>query len=176
MVKVILTVGYARSGKSTVANYLKEKYGYKRIGFSDFIAKELEKRKLEITKSNMTNYGEQFRNELGKDYLIKQVLEEAKEHDKVVISGLRIMNEYEVIKEKFTNTKMILVTSPENQRFERREGQSKNLEEFLLRDKKDEEMFGMKEVFAKRDYEIENNGSLEDLLKKVDGIIEKESD
>ncbi|MBT4870942.1 MAG: AAA family ATPase [Candidatus Diapherotrites archaeon] len=176
MEKVILTVGYARSGKSTVAHYLEEKCGYKRIGFSDFIANELAKRNLEITKNNMVSYGEQFRNELGKDYLIKQVLKEAEGNDKVVISGTRLMREYDAIKEKFSNAKMILVSSQEKQRFERRKDQSKTFEEFVARDKEDEKAYGMCEVFAKNDYEIENSGSLEDLLKKVDEIIEKESE
>ena len=171
MTKVILTVGYARSGKSTVAHYLAEKHGYKRIGFSDFITIELAKRKLEITKTNMTNYGKQFRKELGEDYLIKQVLAEAAGHEKVVISGIRLMGEYDTIKEKFSSAKMIFTIAPEKQRYARRKDQSKTFEEFIARDKKDEELYKMREVFAKRDYEIKNEGSLEELLKKVDDII-----
>ncbi|MBT4192490.1 MAG: AAA family ATPase [Candidatus Diapherotrites archaeon] len=174
MTKVILTVGYARSGKSTVAKYIEEKYGFKRIGFSDFIASELEKRNLETTKDNMMKYGEQFRKELGEDYLIKQVLKEIEENDKVVISGLRIMAEYEKIKASFSDTKMILVSSIEQNRFDRRKDTSKTNEEFLARDEHDEKLYGMKRVFEKKDYEIENNSSLGELLEKVDEIIKKE--
>jgi dephospho-CoA kinase len=175
MTKVILTVGYARSGKSTVAKYLEKKYGFKRIGFSDFIVSELEKRSLETTKDNMTNFGERFRQELGEDYLIKQVLQEIKGNEKAVVSGLRTMNEYEKIKASFPDAKMILVSSNEQNSFARRKDISKTLEEFLSRDKKDEKLFDMKRVFAKNDYEIENNGLLEELLKKVDEIIEKKT-
>jgi dephospho-CoA kinase len=174
MTKVILTVGFARSGKSTVAKHIGEEYGFKRIGFSDFITKELEKRNLETTKDNMMKYGEQFRQELGEDYLIKQVLEGIKENDKVVISGLRLLNEYEKIKTSFADTKMILVSSIEQNRFDRRKDTSKTKEEFLARDEHDERVYAMKQVFEKRDYEIENNSSCKDLLEKVDEIIKKE--
>lgn len=170
-----MVAGYARSGKSALAKHLEEK-GYTKIGFSDFIADELKERGLEVTKTNMSNYGERFRKELGQDYLIERVLKKAEGKDKVVISGLRLMREYEKIKEKYPNAKMILTNANEQNRFDRREDESKHLDEFLERDREDDKMYNMHEVFEKMDFVIENNGSFEEFLSKVDLIVKRIED
>ena len=172
--QVLIITGYARSGKDTTADYLSKKYGFKKIVFTDFMKKELKKRKLAPTKENMNKYGQQFRDELGKDYLVRAVLAESEKHPKVAICSVKPIWEYEAIMQKYPQTKMILVTAPKELRFTRRPADSPSeFEAFLQRDKNDEKWYALKTIFSKKDFEITNDGTLGDLYKKIDEVMGK---
>ncbi len=172
--QVIIVAGYARSGKDTVADYLVEKHGFRKIVFSFFVGEELKKRGIMPTKENKSIYAQTLFKELGQDYLIKRVLGEAEKHSKVVISGLKPIWEYDGIKKNYPQAKMIVVDAPKKMRFARRPSDTPNdYKIFIERDKRDVKQFKMNEVFKKRDYFIKNDGTLEDLYKKVEVIYKK---
>jgi len=174
MKQVLIITGYARSGKDTTANYLEKKYGFKKIVFSDFTIAELVKRKIKPTKDNMSIYGARLRKELGRNYLIKRVLAEAKKYDKVAICSVKFMRERNAVMKAYPKTKIILVRAPKRVRFARRPTDSPDsFAGFLARDKRDVRVFHMDKVFAKKDYVVLNNGSVSDLYRKIDALYKR---
>ena len=76
-VKIIAIVGMAGSGKSVAVDYLTEK-GVPKVYFGGMILKEMEKRGIEITPDNEREFREMIREKEGKDWVVKQVIEEVK--------------------------------------------------------------------------------------------------
>jgi len=172
--QVLIVTGYARSGKDTVADYLKKRHGFKKIVFSEFVAKELVKRKIDPTKENICKYGPHLRHELGESYVIKQVLAQARKFSKVAICSVKPLREYKAIMKEFPKTKMLLVSADPAVRFTRRPTDSPGeFKAFIARDKIDERIYKLKRTFAKRDIEIRNNGTLKELHTKVDAAYKK---
>ncbi|MFW5902763.1 MAG: AAA family ATPase [archaeon] len=173
MTRIIGLTGTHRSGKDTVANYLKEKYNFKTLTFSDFLKKRLKKKGKEITKMNLSEEGDQLRKEKGRGALAEEIYEEIKKNnwEKIALSGFMSPEEVEYIKRKTDDFNLVKVTAKSEERFKRRsESEPDNLEEFLQRDKKDEKK-GVKEVMETADYEVKNNSSKQDLYEKIDQLM-----
>ncbi|MEM5829932.1 MAG: AAA family ATPase [Candidatus Aenigmatarchaeota archaeon] len=184
---IILGVcGYAASGKSEVSNYLKEKYNFEVFEFSDIIEEEAKKLglisenlNLEEKKRKLSEVGKIIREKFGrKDIFAIKIIEKIKEKnlEKVVVSGIRSLDEYFAFKNAFgKNFYLIFLDVDAKIRYERRKLQDKSFnlsfEEFLERDKRDEKELNLKELKDLSDFIIENNSSLEDLYKKIDLII-----
>ncbi len=171
---LIVLVGKARSGKDTVADYIAKKYGFRKLVFSDFIAREAVKRWLEPTKMNLARVGDELRKEMGMAAPAMQLWEEAKKHEKVVASAARSPEEIEFLRGKAENTVVIAVSAENKQRFERRSEKDPRKEnEFFERDKLDLRKKGMKKAIQQADYSIENNSTLNVLEKAIDEVMDK---
>jgi len=183
---VIGVSGYAASGKSEFAKYLKEKYGFKVFEFSEIIEEEARKLKLleenlslEEKKRKLSELGKKIRENYGReDIFALKIVEKIKSEnlEKVVVSGFRNLIEVEVFKREFgKNFYLIFIEVDAKIRYERRKIQDPNFnlsfEEFLERDKKDEKELGLKELKEVANFIVENNSSLEDFYKKIDLII-----
>lgn len=57
--------GKIASGKTTIANYLKEKYNFEILRFRDIIVEALKDRGLEVNRTNMQKVGEEIYCSLG---------------------------------------------------------------------------------------------------------------
>ena len=64
----------ARCGKDTMAAYLKEKYGYEILVFSDVLVEEAEKIGLEPTKMNLSILGDELRAAEGNAVVAKRLM------------------------------------------------------------------------------------------------------
>ncbi len=172
MKQVLILLGKARSGKDTVADFLEEKFAFKKFVFSSVLEEILKEKGKEVSKQSMALLGDELRKEFGMNVLAKKTLEKVREEEKIVFVGPRSLEEVELIKEKFPQAKVLLIKTPEEKRFERRsEIDPQEEKEFHLRDKSDEEKKGMKKIFALADYKIENNSSLEDLFAKTSDLM-----
>lgn len=170
---IIGVTGLARSGKGEVAEYISKKYNFRHLDYNtNVIIPEVKKRNLEVVKENSTKVAKELRDEFGEDVLAKRMVKLIKKNENVVIEGVRVVSEIEIFKKNFKDVKLIIVTCPPQIRYQREVKLRKiSQEDFFARDKFDLEKFGMKEVFEKADYTIENTGTLEELHKKVDKIM-----
>lgn len=179
MVKLILgLVADISAGKDTVARYLTEKYGFEKHTLSDVIRAEARAKKIKPTRDNLYKLVKKIRAKEGKHALVARIIKKFKKQ-KIVISGIRELEEIKFLKEKFPGkVKILHLTADPKIRFERvkargRTGDPKTFKEFLEQEKKENEEFNFKALFKKADYKIKNNGTIEELYKKIDKLIKK---
>mgnify|MGYP001569803921 CR=1 FL=1 len=178
---IIGLTGKNASGKGEVANYLKSK-GFVYYSLSDVIREEATKRKLEHSRDNLINLGNELRTKFGSNYLAQQINKKIKQQEKnknFVIDSIR--NPFEA-KELMKNQNFVLIgiDASIELRFKRllernRVGDAKTLEEF----KQQEERENLKSdtnqqldaTFGMANKVIVNDGSLEELHKKIDKLL-----
>lgn len=177
MGKVVGLVGAIASGKSVLADRLVDVYGASYYRFSDVLRDVLERLHLENTRENLQCLGIVLRQGFGEDVLSDALREDiAAEEGLVVVDGIRYLKEYEMIRE--LGGVVVYVEAPEKLRYERvvsrasRGEGSTSFEEFLENESKPTEK-QISEVGVRADYVIENTGTLEELLEKVDELASK---
>ena len=165
---IIGIAGNKRHGKDTIGNYLIEKYGFEKISFAqpikdiikmlfNFSDEQLNGDLKEVIDENwnfsprfiMQFIGSSFRNNIQDDIWIKILENKIKNDKKYVITDLRYVNENEFI----NRNNGIKIRVKRN---------------ILSNDTHESEQYvNMLDV----DYEIDNNGTLEELYEKVDKIL-----
>jgi len=117
---IIAITGLKQSGKSTVAKYLNEKYGFIRINFKDALLHELKEffpdllaaeakfhactvdelleKKPGHIRQLLQNFGTELRRREDKDYWINQWLLRATKIKRVVVDDCRFLNEAATVK------------------------------------------------------------------------------
>lgn len=151
---IIVITGPPGAGKDTVADII----GWKKISFSEVLAEEFEKvfgRKPD--REELVAFGKKIREEKGRGVLGRIIAERLKV-GKYVVVGARSPEEIEELR-KVGNVVVLLVTAPSDVREKRRPGS-------LEREKREIEL-GLYEVMGTADAVIENDGTLEELKKKV---------
>ncbi len=172
MKQILILLGKARSGKDTIADFLVKEFGFKKFVFSSILEEELIKQGKKVSKENMVLLGDELRKKFGMNFIAVKLLEKVSDEQKIVFVGARSVEEVELIKQKFPQLKLILITAEKEKRFERRnELDSNSLEKFSERDKIDAEKKGMNKLFELADFKLENNSSLDDLLQKTSDLM-----
>ena len=177
---VIGLVGEIGGGKTAVSNHLKEKYGASQHRFSQILMDVLDRLHLPHDRELLQNLGHSLRESLGDDVIVKAFEQDLKNEasDIVIIDGIRYWNEVELLR-KFKPSILIYVSAPAEARYERcksrgEKGESSiTFEEFTQNEKRETERY-VTEIGGKADFKLENTGSLEELLQKVDEIIDKQ--
>jgi len=175
--KIIAVTGLIGSGKGEVARHISERYGYTLLDHSRILGEFLGKEGKPITREEKRK----LRLERGNTFTAEEIVKEIREKklEKVVIGSLRRPEEIEITKREFPEAKLIVVESDEGARFERSAKRKqysdtpKSLEEFREADKKEEKIYSFTRTFQHADFVIENNGSLEELRREVDRVIEE---
>ena len=118
MSKLIGFVGYPRTGKDAVANYLVEHHGFKRVAFGDAVKRlllaidpcynnnlgVLERRKANETyetREKLQKLGQVLRN-FNEDFWVQTVRDNIMESDPdtpIVVTDIRYPNEYHMVKD-----------------------------------------------------------------------------
>lgn len=179
---VIGLVGLAGSGKTTVAKYIKEKYGYEFLTLSDIIKEEAQKRGLvsgeavEEIKVILSKFGDQWRAETEKkDIVAEKLIEKIKEKKlkNVVADGARSPAEIELLRKSFDKFKLIYVSTDFETRFKRRlkDDPSAKKEKMQERDNMDIEKKGLQDVIDMADLILDNNGTIKDLRHQIDVLM-----
>ncbi|MCD6478641.1 MAG: hypothetical protein J7L44_02015 [Candidatus Diapherotrites archaeon] len=171
----IVVVGLARSGKDTFANYLVEKYSFKKFDFfNDVIVPLMKKQGLEITKANASTFGNEMRAKFGMGVFGEKMAELIKNHDKVVITGARSMEELTPIERQASRFYIVRIEAPKETRFARRtELDADTQQEFFARDENDIKNKGLGEVLKAANIVIVNNSTLAEFYKAIDELMEK---
>ncbi|MBI3632154.1 MAG: AAA family ATPase [Candidatus Vogelbacteria bacterium] len=175
---VLGVTGTNASGKDTVADHLKQTYGFRTYSLSDEIRAELTKKGLPHTRENLIAAGNELRQKFLPNELAVRTLERIRgsaAHN-IIITSIRNPAEIDEFKRNFPKFKMVFVDAPVELRFERArargkigEGNSlqtfKTLEEKELQGNKNEQQLL---VCAERaDFSLINDSTLEDLYNKI---------
>lgn len=179
---IIGVVGTIASGKDTVAEYLKDKE-FLFISLSDILRNIMRAEGIELTIKNMTEYGNNLRETKEHGYLARLALEKIHDQD-AIITSIRQVGEIELLK-KQSGFHLLKVDASKELRLKRllergREGDIKNIEELNEIEAKQADGKGgamnMNACLAMADYEIINDGTLEELHGKVDNLLKKIED
>jgi dephospho-CoA kinase len=184
--KIIIGItGTLGAGKGTVVDYLVKNKGF--IHFSareDVINKEIEKRGLLITRDNMVLVANDLRKNHGPSYVAEELFKMARNSDKnCVLESLRTVGEIESLKKK-GKFFLFAVNAEQKTRYsrvqERKNAQSDNVsfEKFIEQEETemksdDPNKQNLSKCISMADYVFDNNGTFEELYKKVDEIISK---
>lgn len=170
----VIVVGLARSGKDAAADFLVEKFGFKKIVLSKPLEEECIKRGLPATKQNVMQLGDELRKQHGMDFLAKIAIERSQGAKKVVFVGPRSQEEVEYIKSESEKCLVVKVEADPDKRFFRRsEADPTDLKEFMRRDFVDIRAKGLQKVLNNAKEKVLNNGSLTELYNQIEELIKK---
>jgi dephospho-CoA kinase len=180
MVRIIAIVGMPGSGKSVVANYLKDN-GLPIIRFGEIIIREVEKRALPITPQNEQIVREDIRRKQGMDVCAQIALPLIKtkllEHKLVIIDGLYSFSEYKTLKKEFHDELLVLaVFTPKAIRYQRltsRQERPLTMAESEQRDFLEIETMEKGGPIAMADFTIINDGNQYQLHEKLEKLLAK---
>lgn len=181
MNKIIIgLVGTIASGKETVKKYIVKKYGAKDCKFSTILRDVLNRAAIPVSRENLQKLSTVLRANFGEDLLAKAIAVDAStlDADIVVIDGVRRPTDIEHLN-KLPNFFLIKIDANPQLRYERlvarneNEGDDKKTFEQFTKDHEAEADMLVPVVMATAKYSVDNNGTLEDLYKQVDEIVEK---
>ncbi len=184
---IIGVVGKIAAGKTTVAKFFEER-GFCRVSCSDPLIDllthnvsdyswipELPER-AEPTRDKLIEFGKYLKDKYGGDILIRLAVDKKRNCKNIVIDGVRSREEIEAVKR--LGGKVIYVEARPEIRFERlmrrkasKDRTIKSFEDFRAMDDAEEKLYHTSELKGLADYIIVNEGTLEELRRKVEGII-----
>ena len=173
--KIIGIAGMCGSGKSEAVKYLVDQ-GFEAIYFGGTTIAELKKRGLAVNEVNEKEVREGLRKEYGMAAFAILNLENIEQAgDKVVIDGIYSWDEYKVLEEKFKEDfRLVAIVATKKLRYQRltsRPVRPLTAEQIKSRDYAEIENIAKGGPIAIADYTIVNDGSVEDLRKNLDKII-----
>ena len=177
MKRVIGLVGGIGAGKGVITDYLVEEYHASSYRFSDVLKSILEALVLEDTRENLQALGVALRNAFGDNVLVGAIRKSIEEDNCriVVVDGVRYPAEAEMVKSFFGGI-LVYVDAPPEVRHKRcllrgtRGEHGISFEEFMENDCKKTEK-NIRELGANADFVLQNDGTIEELHEKVDGIV-----
>lgn len=177
MSNVLGLVGRIGSGKTAVSEYLQDNYGAKEHRFSQILMDILDRLYLPHERKHLQNLGKSLRAELGEDVIVNAFKRDLEKDTSeiLIVDGIRYENEVELLKEK--NGVLLFVTATPEVRYERavkrgEKGEATITFEQFLENELAETEKHIEVIKSDADYIIDNSGTLEELYKKVDEIIE----
>jgi dCMP deaminase len=176
---IIGLTGKNGSGKTAVSDYLKSR-GFEYHSLSDEIREEIRRRGLEITREVLIDVGNELREKFGPGVLAERVLRNLGTGYNYVVDSIRNPYEVEVLRSRSDFT-MLAVEADQSVRFERsikrgRENAARTLEQFIREEKRelDSDNPANQQLHATRekaDLVIANDGTLEELHRKLDQML-----
>jgi len=175
--RLLLITGMAGSGKTTLANLLRER-GYSVFTMGDVIRHEIRMRNLPPNPENLGEMAEEIRRSGGDAAVAKKCvpLIIGEPNKKVALDGVRSLDEVYASEEAFDVYMVAVHASPETRyRRLRNRGRSDdptNRQVFRERDHR-ELSFGMGDAIAMSNYIITNENGVERLERSLDTLLGK---
>jgi len=176
--KIVGIIGEMASGKTTVSDYIKEKYGAQTFRFSDMLGDILDRLYLDRTRGNYQTLSTALRQSFSEDLMSKVLVEDLRraDSDVVVTEGIRRPTDVTFLRE-LPNFKMIALNVDTRTRYDRLtartekvDDQQKTWEEFEKENSAESEQ-EIANIAKAADHTIDNTGSIEDLHKQIDEIL-----
>jgi len=174
--RLIGLTGTNGAGKGEVAAFLVKK-GYSYFSLSDLIREELIKKGDEANRNNLIKTGNQLREKFGADILARLVVKKIK--GKAVIDSIRNPEEVQYLRRQ-RNFLLLAIDAPVELRYKRvkkrgRKESASNLQEFIQKEKEEMTSYSrgqqLRNCLNLADITIINDGSLEDLGKKLEALL-----
>jgi dCMP deaminase len=176
---IIGLTGNNGSGKTAVCEYLQSR-GFEYHSLSDEIRNEIRNRGSEITREILIEVGNELREKLGPGILAERILNNLGNDRNYVIDSIRNPHEVEVLRRRPDFT-LLALEADETTRFERsrkrgRENAAQTLRQFMEEEARelDSNNPANQQLLAtqsKADLAIANNGTLEDLHRRLDELL-----
>lgn len=177
---VIGVVGPMASGKDTMADYLK-KMGFMHESLSDILREIMTMEGEPIDVLNMTKYGNRLRDTKGYGYLAQEALRRVGQNN-AVITAIRQVGEIETFRKNRPDFILIKLDAPTEMRYQRlvKRGRAGDVES--MDDLKELEeiqntgqggAINMGACYKLADETIMNDGTIENLYRKIDDFLEK---
>lgn len=166
------------SGKGTVAACLQERYGASVYRFSTIIRAVLDILHLPHSRRNLSLLSTVLRQNFGEDLFARVIAENVKNDPRgiVAVDGIRRMADIKYLMEldNFVLTKIEVDAKKRYERLIQRTenpGDMKKTYEEFLADHKLETELQIPEVMEAAAEEIDNNGNVEELYKRIDSLV-----
>jgi dephospho-CoA kinase len=176
---IIGIIGLPASGKGTIAEYLKEKHGAEKLRFSSTLNTILERLRVEQTRDNLIILSEVIRELCGEDVLARAILigVQRSPNPLVVIDGVRRQGDIEIF-HGMKNFHLLAVDAEPRTRYERskmraeKSGEStQTFDDFMTLEHRSTEV-SARELMGQAEILIDNNGSIENLYRRIDEYIQ----
>ena len=176
---IIGITGTLAAGKGTIVEYLVSK-GFKHYSVREFLINILKEKGVEINRDSMVELANELRKKFGNGYIMEELYKKASLDKNAVIESIRAVGEIETLKKK---KDFILFAVDANQkiRYERslkRGSVTDNIgfEKFAEQENRemtteDPHKQNLSACIEKADYKFENNGTIEELYKKVESVL-----
>lgn len=179
---IVGITGKSGSGKGTVVEYLVKK-GFKYYSVGDFLKQKLKSKKLEPTRKNLQDIGNELRKKYGPDYVVKNLYAKAaKENKNAVIESIRNPKEAEFIKKQL-NSLLLAVEADIRIRYQRIKNRNETkdkvtFKQFMVGEErelqiKDKNAQSLETCMQMANYKLDNNKSLKSLYQQIDEVLQK---
>jgi dephospho-CoA kinase len=177
---IIGIAGEIASGKGTVAEYISKKYSASIYHFSTMIRDVLKRLYIEEKRENISKMSTMLRKNFGENLFAKVIAEDVRRDrsEFIVIDGVRRLDDIIYLKE-IPEFKFIYVEADMNKCYERvvkRDENTGDRDKTFDQFKKEcqlEPELRIKSLRQYADFILDNNGTLDELYKKIDNIINK---
>jgi dCMP deaminase len=178
---IIGLTGRNASGKSEVANYLRQR-GFTSYSLSDVLRDELKARRKTVTRTNLIWLGNKLRDTFGPSVLADKIMDKLQDDHHYVIDSFRNPEEVKAFR-RTKDFRLLSVEATPKKRFERmllrnREADARTFEEFVKHENKelhsaDPTKQNLLACAALADFHVTNNGSLETLHGHLNKLFTK---
>ena len=177
---ILAIVGLAGAGKTESTEYLMEKAKWPKVYFGQAVVDEVANRNLPLNEQNERLVREEFRAKHGMAAMAIANMPKVKElfeNSSVIVESMYSWEEYLALREQFGDCFKVLAIysslSTRITRLEIRPHRPLNAEDVEARDKSQIENLHQAGPIARADWTIVNEGSKEELYKKIDEIVKK---
>lgn len=173
-------VGQIASGKDVSQKYIADKYGASSHRFSTMLRDILNRLYVDITRENLQNLSYDLRQRFGGDTLARVIAEDVKNdtHEIVIVEGIRRMADIIKLKD-FPNFYLISIDAQAKIRYNRLVKRNENVGDgdktfaHFLADGQAEAEKEIPTVMAAAQYQVNNDGTLDELHQQLEKIISK---
>lgn len=173
--------GPAGAGKDTAASYITQRLGIEHISGGDVLRNMLSELGLKPTKNAVSDFGTFLRQHYGADFIIRAVIAKTQNADDFINSGLRTVEECQII--QANGGKVMYIEAPSSLRYQRitnrnRGGEQTDIQSLQKQDEKEanagvELAENLNAVRSIADDIVMNDASIEALREQLEVILKR---